>query len=138
MKYEDIEMAFEYANMGGFGENSAIINAETGDIYYTSELGGTDPLPGDMDTHVEKYICLPYRNELDLGKYLAMEFAYEFMPDEADTIERIFDCRGAFRRFKDFLEERGMLEGWYDFEHVHTKTALLEWCSENGLEVVDQ
>ena len=96
-----------------------------------------DELPEDVDENEEKYLWLPYKNDLDLGKHLVMESADKHMPEDVYKIEDIFRHSGAYRRFKDLLEERGQLEDWYDFENAHVKEALLEWCRENSIELED-
>ena len=138
MKYDDIETAFEYANFGGCEEHSAIIDRETGEIYYSSDsmiTGEEEELPEDLYDGDDKYVWLPEKNDLDLGKELVMEFAYQHIPDEVDHVHAIFHRRGAYSRFKDFLDERGQLQAWYDFENTHTKSALIQWCRDNGLEL---
>jgi hypothetical protein len=47
----------------------------------------------------------------------------------------IFSRRGAYRRYKDLLEQKGLLDEWYDFEQQRTRQALLDWCEENGIEL---
>ncbi len=40
-------------------------------------------------------------------------------------------------RYKDLLEERGILEEWYEFENAHEKEAILEWCRDEGFDVTE-
>jgi hypothetical protein len=70
-------------------------------------------LPDDIDH--EKYIAIPDKVELDLGKPLVLDFAREFLPDDYNEVCHIFSRRGAYRRYKDLLVRRGALERWYDF-----------------------
>ena len=49
----------------------------------------------------------------------------------------IFYRRGAFRRFKDLLDERDKLEEWYAFEEISELAALKEWLTENDITYAD-
>jgi hypothetical protein len=59
------------------------------------------------------------------------------MPGDYDTVADFFARRGAYARFKDLLQRRGMLERWYEFEERATDAALLAWCEENGVQLID-
>ncbi len=43
--------------------------------------------------------------------------------------------RGAYRRFKDFLEQKDLLQSWYDFENQRDEEALREWARDNKIEL---
>ena len=97
-----------------------------------SEFGDNDEeLPGDIDD--EKYISIPRKRELDLGKPLVLDFAREFLPEDYDEVRHIFSRGGAYRRYKDLLVRRGVLDLWYDFSNKAEQAALREWCAENGI-----
>jgi len=49
----------------------------------------------------------------------------------------MFSRRGAYRRWKDFLDANGLLEKWYTFENEATEQALKTWCQENGIPIED-
>jgi hypothetical protein len=90
-------------------------------------------LPDDIDD--EKYISIPDKRELDLGKPLVLDFAREFLPDDYDEVRRIFSRRGAYRRYKDLLVRRDALERWDDFSRRAEEAALREWCAENEIDL---
>ena len=92
-----------------------------------------EELPGDIDD--EKYISIPHKRELDLGKPLVLDFAREFLPDDYDEIRHIFSRRGAYRRYKDLLVRRSALDLWYDFSNKAEEAALREWCAENRIDL---
>ena len=98
---------------------------------------GENPVPDDLDDS-EKYIPVPDKRELDLGTQLVFEFADRYLPDRYDEIRALFRRKGAYGRFKSFLERCGKLEQWYEFSNAEEKRLLLEWCKENGLEVEDE
>jgi hypothetical protein len=93
-------------------------------------------VPEDIDD-AGKYIQIPDKRELGLGKALALEFAEQRLPREFDEVQRIFRKKGAYARFKHLLERAGALEQWYEFEASAQEKALREWCEENSIEVSD-
>jgi hypothetical protein len=95
-----------------------------------------DELPDDIDDS-DKYIQIPDKRELELGKPLALNFAREFLPDDVGYVEQIFRRRGAYARFKDLLQRRDALDQWYDFEANAQERALRMWCDLNSIEVGD-
>jgi hypothetical protein len=134
VSFSDLQLAFEFVSSGGMGENEAYIDRQSGKIYWHSEVGDNDEeLPDDIDDG--KYVSIPDKRELDLGKPLALDFAREFLADDYDEVRQIFSRRGAYRRYKELLVRRGALERWYDFSNNSEETALREWCAENGIEL---
>jgi mannose-6-phosphate isomerase-like protein (cupin superfamily) len=118
-------------------EAQAFLDRETGKTYLVSDAIDMDEaleeLPDDLDS--ERYLEIPRRSELDLGKPLVLAFVAERLPGELDRVEGMFRRRGAYRRYKDLLEERGLLDAWHAFEEQAEKRALVEWCQEQGIEV---
>src|SRR5262245_20252524 len=118
-------------------EHRAYVSLDTGTIYWISELNPLDEeIPEDLDES-DRYIAIPHKNDLDLGKRLVVDFAAEELPDEYPAIEGFFRHRGAYGRFKEVLAARGCLEKWYAFEAATTERALREWCLENGINWVE-
>jgi hypothetical protein len=140
VSFQEILSAFEFAATGSIGENQAILCRPTGKIYLHSDFsdfeGLFDELPEDVEDD-EKYIALPDKRELDLGKPLALDFAREFLPHDFDEVRDIFGRRGAYAKFRALLIRTKTLERWYDFESKATKRALREWCELNSIAVVD-
>lgn len=136
VKFSELLDAFEFVNAGPQFEHSAYINADTGTIFWVSaDLGAEDEAPDDLETS-DRYISVPHKNDLNLGRNLALSFADEELPDQYHTVASFFRSRGAYSRFKDFLEARGLLEKWYSFEARVTENALRSWCHENNIELV--
>ncbi|OQY09217.1 MAG: hypothetical protein B6I30_10120 [Desulfobacteraceae bacterium 4572_187] len=134
ISFSDIEDAFFFVSMDQMFMHNAYLCKETGQIFYTSEMGDSDELPEDIDDP-EKYISIPHKNELDLGKALVIEFTSEYLPEELDRVYSIFRSKGAYSRYKDLLERNGALDDWYKFENERQKVALKEWCRENNIEI---
>lgn len=134
--FDEIESAFFYVSTAPEFARTAILCRDTGQIFYTSDLGDSDALPEDVDDP-DRYIAIPHKNELDLGKMLVLEFVSEHLLPEAGRVQNIFQHRGAYTRFKEFLTSKGLLEEWYTYEDTQQKAALREWCSENSIEIKD-
>ena len=134
ISFDDIENAFFFVSMDQQFMHNAYLCKETGEIFYTSEIGDSDELPEDIDD-TDKYIIIPHKNELDLGKALVIEFTSEYLPEELDRVYSIFRRKGAYSRYKDLLESKGVLEDWYEFENERQNVALKEWCKENNIQI---
>jgi hypothetical protein len=134
ISFLDLRLAFEFVSSGGMGENEAYLDRKSGKIYWHSEFGDNgEESPDDIDD--EKYIAIPDKMELDLGKPLVLDFAREFLPDDYDEVRHIFSRRGAYSRYKELLVRRGALERWYGFSNKAEEKALREWCAENGIDL---
>jgi len=133
ISFDEIENAFMFVSMDQPYMHNAYLCKETGQIFYTSEIGDSDELPEDIDD--PKYISIPHRNDLDLGKALVIEFISEFLPEEIERVYSIFRSRGAYSRYKDLLDDKGLLDKWYKFENERQQAALKEWCVENDIKL---
>lgn len=134
ISFDDIENAFFFVSMNRQFMHNAYLCKETGEIFYTSEIGDSDELPDDIEDP-EKYIGIPHKNELDLGKTLVLEFTSKYLPEEMDKVYSIFRRKGAYSRYKDLLERKGFLDEWYKYENERQKVALKEWSRENKLDI---
>jgi hypothetical protein len=134
VEFKDILEAFEFVSFGSMYEHQAFLDTSTGKIYYHSAYGDDlDELPEDRDD--KRFIEIPHKNELDLGKKLVLEFAYRYLPDEVGRIQTMFDRKGAYSRYKALLEQKGLLERWYEFESKEQEKALRGWCGANSITV---
>ena len=52
-----------------------------------------------------------------------------------EELTRIFSKKGAYSKYKLFLERCDGLDHWYEFQRESTKKALLEWCARHDIEV---
>ncbi|WP_235884712.1 hypothetical protein [Bradyrhizobium frederickii] len=95
-----------------------------------------DELPDDIDDR-EKYLPLPDKRDLGLGKPLALAFVREFLPDDFDDVCHFFRKRGAYPKFKSLLARRGSIERWHAFENEATERALRNWCELHSIEIAD-
>jgi hypothetical protein len=138
ISFDDILQAFEFAGVNGGGLHRAILCRRTGKIYFHSEFSDleefNDELPDDVEDE-EKYIDIPDKRELGLGKPLALDFAREVLPNDFDDVRYMFSKRGAYKKFRALVTRRNTLDRWYDFESKATEQALREWCQLNSIEV---
>ncbi len=125
MKLDDIEWAVEFASLG-YGDHEAFIDTETGRIYYIGDAVDEEA-PEDI-YETEKYLQVPDKRDLGLGKNLAIKFAAEKIPDRLDDVYEIFGRKGAYARFKELLSSLEQLEAWYSYEEIALKEAIIDWC----------
>ena len=131
--FSDIESAFLFVSSAPYGMNSAVLCKNTGQILYQSEMSGVDETE-EEDLDWNMCVEIPHKNDLDLGKQLVFAFVDEHIPDEYDRVYLIFRRRGAYGRFKSFLDSIDLLDTWYEFEDKRQKQALRKWCEENEIE----
>lgn len=133
IEFEEIMDAFEFVSFDHTKQSSAFLNKETGQVYFRSEFDNIfEELPEDIDD--EKYIAIPHKLDLGLGRDLVFDFAYQFLPNEIETITSLFSRKGAYSRFKSLLEDRALLDKWYEFESKANEEALRLWCEANEIE----
>lgn len=131
--FSDLLEGLDFASTGD-GEGAAYVCLETGRVFFQSDwTDDDDELPADLDDPA-RYLALPTRRELDLGRALVMAFIEEASPTDLETVRSYFRQRGAYGRYKDLLARRDLLDSWYAFEQTATESALREWCAQNGLQ----
>ncbi|MFO8089489.1 MAG: UPF0158 family protein [Desulfatiglandaceae bacterium] len=135
--FSDIEDAFMYISSAGYGMNSAVLCKDTGKIFYHSEFSDIDDMEEAGDLDWDQRIEIPHKVELGLGKDLVFEFVEEYLPDDHERVRKIFRRNGAYSRYKDLLDRRGLLEKWYELENARETGAIREWCEENEIELED-
>ena len=141
VKFADLLDGFEFASFTGSVENIAYISLDTGNVYLTSsepefEAESEIELPADIHTS-DRYVAIPSKNDLDLGRDLALAFVRLHLPDDYETVCAYFRKRGAYARFKNLLDERNAMERWYEHQRVETEIALRAWCKYNAIELAD-
>ena len=131
--WDDLLIGFEYVNAGPTGDHEVFLCKETGKLHWHSEYGDNEEeLPDDIDGD-GKYLRLPDKRDLDLGKPLVLAFAQDFLPDDFDEVREIFSRKGAYANFKALLQRRNALDRWHDFENKATEQALKGWCEDNEI-----
>jgi len=131
---DKLEDAMEWVSCD-FLDNEAYICQLTGKIYLVAGDPGMideEEIPDDIHNS-DKYLSVPDKRDLDLGNQLAFDFATRYLTQHYDDVRDMFRRRGAYRRFKDFLERKEMLEKWYAYGEEQVAKALGEWCEKEGL-----
>ena len=138
VKFDDLSLAFDFVGSAPPSENNAYISLDTGQVYWTSALNSLDEeVPRDLETS-DRYLVLPHKAELDLGRDLALRFAVSELPHCYDQIAGFFRRKGAYARFKHLLDSEGALERWYKYEAAATEKALRDWCAENDIQLSER
>ena len=136
IKFREIEDAFYYVNSGRPFENMAIVRLGSGRVFFEScmlgEREGTDE-----DWEADDAVSIPHKNDLDMGSELVDTFVVKEYPEGANAVRQIFSRRGAYGRYKEYLDSKGLLKKWYDFEEESLSKALRDWCKENKIVVTD-
>lgn len=134
-KFTEIELAYESCN--GSGEMSAYVSKKTGEVVYDCEPITGEPCPvEDIDCH-EDYIHVPDQMDLNLGTNLVWQFIAEQIPGLEPKVREMFRSRGAYRRWKVFLDQNDLLDNWYAFEEDAKQKALHTWCTFNKIPLED-
>jgi hypothetical protein len=136
VKFSDIQDTFFFVSSASYGMHYAILNKETGRLYYRSEMGDLDEI-SDEDFDRDTCIKIPHKKELGFGQDLVFEFVEKHLPDEYDRIHYFFRKHGAFSRYKNLLESKGLLQSWFDFESKREEQVLRQWCKDNEIEISD-
>jgi len=137
--FSDLEDAFEWASFSSIGINQAAYDRKTDRFLYSSdeaEVPEEDEIPEVLD-EVDRYVFVPSKRELDLGRNLALEFAAEFMPEEEHLVYGYFNHSGAYSNFKNLLIHRGLLDQWHEYENSAKRKALTEWAKKNNIPLTD-
>jgi hypothetical protein len=118
-KIEALEWAFEMQSGTEYGlEVHCYISKLTGDIVNDDEeMSGVpcsvEDIEGDAD-----YLRLPDKFDLDLGQCLVWRFVEIKIPGLEQKVREIFSRRGAYRRWKDFLDRNYLLDKCHTIESL--------------------
>ena len=130
VKLQDIIDAMDMTDR--YSEN--FLDAKTGEIEYINDMvmGQTekDEIYDRLDEH--GFYRLP--TSFDIRDYDIMEDFIAGMPEGIRG--RMYDAiqgRGAFRRFKDMINDMGIEQTWYDFQNDAYRRKAARWCEENGI-----
>jgi len=140
LKFSLVDEAY-YQNSGVYADVYTILNRHTGETLCNhGDLDLTeidDAENRGIDVHGPDWVAVPKQDDLRLGRYVAIDFAAEYLPDDLDRVYDYFSSRGAFRRFKDLVGLRDKMDEWHAYEASRTQAALREWCADNDIELED-
>lgn len=134
--YDALESALQWSSSGAPYENKALLCRKTAEIFLKSRNGDFgEERPEDIDDGA-RYVAMPHKNDLDLGRSLVMSFVEAELPQYVESVQSFFRQRDAYGKLKAFLERERHLERWYEYEANATRAALITWASENGFVVL--
>jgi len=135
VKFTELANAFDWASAVGPYENAAYVSRSSGQIWLVSDFddAGEDP-PEDVGDE-SSYLPVPSKNELDLGRVLALRFAQDRLPESYERVRSFFAKAGAYAQFKHLLDEGGQLDEWYAYELRGTEEALRAWAAQNDIQL---
>ncbi|WP_143869790.1 hypothetical protein [Catenovulum sediminis] len=131
VKLDDLLLAMDFVSGGYSFDNEAFIDTETGETYLAGEAVDEE-LPADIYEN-EKYISIPSKNDLGIGKKTVIRFTLLEMPNQLDKVSAMFEQRGAYGKFKSLLQRLDLVEKWYAYEDQATEQALIDWCELNSI-----
>ena len=105
------------------------------DEIFLSNIGEYEDLTEDeIDELFEASIVLP--TQYEINEYQMMEDFIETIDNTEikNNLQRLIHGKGAFRRFKDYCVEMGIIQDWYYFRDKKYKEIAIEWCKQNELE----
>lgn len=132
MSYDTIDDAFHFVSDAPPGERKALVHRQTGEVFLASFKAGYDQRPAGWESDPD-YLSIPHRQEIDPGRPLVVEFIRKTCPAELARVEGLFSRPGAFRKVKDLLRRKQLLESWQVFEVQQLEALLRQWCAAQGL-----
>lgn len=98
VKLAGLEDALMFTSAGGGHDTMAWVCRETGLVHWHSEDSDEfEPLPEDIDD-AQRYVTVPDKRGIGLGKPLALEFARTYLPACHEQVCTMFSHRGAYAR----------------------------------------
>lgn len=134
-KLDDLEMAFAFS--GSAEDCPTYISKLDGRLVHDAEPITGEPCPVEDIEYNDDYLAIPDKYDLDLGTRLVWRFVEREIPGLEPKVREIFSRKGAYRRWKDFLDRNDLLEKWHQFEDEATRQALLDWCEANEVPIAD-
>ena len=132
VRLDDLRLALE--STSSYPEpRAAWIEVSTGRVVVDDDEHD-DPAPSS-DHDASGWIPMPDKQDLGLGRPLAMRFAAEHVSDRVPEVARIFERSGAWSRFGRWLEDMDRQDDWYRFSDAATDRARVDWAREHGLDV---
>lgn len=91
----------------------------------------------DIVDNYEDYVNIP--NEDEIREYDIMEgFCYSYKDKKvSEELCNSIDGRGAFRKFKQLIYDKGIYDEWYEYRDNKFIEKIIEWCERNDIDYVD-
>ncbi|NLC66161.1 MAG: hypothetical protein GX752_04380 [Clostridium sp.] len=134
-------------------EMNAFLNKNSKEIFYISEEEfimaeddePIDKLPEWLQEQIrlveevlygDDWISLP--SKLEIHEYNIMEKFCFSLDDEdiSNAMCNLIKGKGAFRRFKDYIQKYNIEDDWYNFRNKILEEMAIEWCEENNISYI--
>lgn len=124
-------------------DNALYLDTEAGEtvlVYDGGVYGGGDDVedmtPDEVDES-ERFIFLP--SSFDINNWQMMQDFIWTLEDTRlqDRLNDAIHRSGAFRNFRDVLDEKGLTDEWYKFRDASYRDIATEWCENNGIDWVE-
>jgi len=134
--YSEIEDAILFAD-AAFRMGGAFYDPARDAVYLQgSELDeDREKIPADMDW--SSCIPIPGEKQLDLGRALVERYVQETRPADVGLVRSFFRRRGAYRRFRLWVEEIGLAEHWQVYRSRAERATILAWCADHSIPLSD-
>lgn len=135
VRFDETEEAFSFVSSAPYGEHKAWLCLENGEFLWFSEFLDTEEQE-NVENRLEygKWIEIPHKNDLGVGKRIVFQFAEENLsPEDFHKVERCFSHQGAYGNFKNLLHTHGLLEAWYEFSDRKETEALKQWFADEEI-----
>ncbi|WP_428911986.1 UPF0158 family protein [Niallia sp. Krafla_26] len=135
-------------------ETCSYLNLNTGEIVYVSQEalsiadeGEYEGLPEwqqaevkiafDIIDSIDKYVELP--SQFEMNDYKIMErFCYSLSDVKIqDKLLHAIRGKGAFRRFKNIIDQIGLTKQWYEYRDVKYKEIAIAFCKLNSIDYIE-
>jgi hypothetical protein len=122
-------------------ESTMLSSVEEGDEEFLEDLDEDDEqlqiARAISNDDGSRFIAPP--DKFDFNEYRLMERFIGSLDDEkaANQLYRAIDGRGAFRYFRDTLQDLGIKEKWYRFRNDAMKRFVIEWAEMNNVPFED-
>lgn len=141
ISFKDFYDAYDQAEFGReYGAKAFVNAAEERILVIPSEMVADEEEIEAAETELDSggWVEFPDQYELHLGQELVFRFAsVHLSPVDCQRVRRIFSRRGAYGRWKDLLEEHGLLKNWHEFSETEEINALKNWLEEMGSPFTD-
>jgi hypothetical protein len=134
VQFDDLLAAFDWVSAQPL-DNAAYASRRNGQVHWVSEAMALDEEPPVDVGDTSVYVLLPSKNDLGLGRSLALDFTREHLPNSYGQVSAFFRHRGASSKFKDLLSRNGLLDAWHAHEAAEVERALRAWAAEEGLNI---
>lgn len=99
---------------------------------------------GEINQELEEYICesddfitLPEKYEIN-DYEIMREFIYTLPNGKLqDNLLNAISGRGAFRRFREVLDDYGKTEKWYAYKEAAYEQIARDWAERNDIEIIE-